>query len=242
MGLKLKEFSQQSDFFTWHGGSSLENQNCSKFETADIILDFTSNDGNQALYERFQENRNNGTFCLLIGSTGVCEKTKESWRSLAKETKSRILFAPNTSIGVLLTAKAAMMTALAANNFDFDIEIVETHHRRKIDQPSGTAKFLGESIASQVNSLELKENRTGIREKNEIGMHAIRGGGVFGEHEVRMISDDEEICISHRALSRDLFAKGALALGKWLLSRPAGSYELLDVTLEDLLASTKTLA
>jgi 4-hydroxy-tetrahydrodipicolinate reductase len=94
----------------------------------------------------------------------------------------------------------------------FDIEITETHHRMKADAPSGTALLLADVIHSALPGSTIDFNRTGARKKNSIGVHSVRGGGIFGEHDIRLISDDEELSISHRAFSRALFAKGALSL------------------------------
>ena len=103
-----------------------------------------------------------------------------------------------------------------------------------MDAPSGTALFLAENVAKASKGLKVCQNRDGKRLDHEIGVHALRGGGVFGEHEIRFMSPSEEISISHKAYSRELFAKGALVLGKWLSSQESGKYSLFDIKLEDL--------
>ena len=158
---------------------------------------------------------------FLIGSTGLNPEQLSRWEQYAKSHNCPVLIAPNTSTGVLLTLQSALNIAKGLHGLDFDIEILESHHRNKIDSPSGTAMFLANNIAEH-EKLSLNTNRTGKRKTDELGVVALRGGSVFGEHTVRFMGDYEEIMITHRALSRDLFASGALTLGKWLMNQNQG--------------------
>jgi 4-hydroxy-tetrahydrodipicolinate reductase len=237
MGTNLQKQISESDIFQFIGGSDSKNQPLPSKENqltplvSDIILDFTSSKGNQELLEFMKNNKRKNSMALLIGSTGLNQNQITAWESIAKVNGNKVLLAPNTSLGCLLALKSALSISGLASANNFDIEIIETHHKNKIDQPSGTALHMANQLASSIPNSSVKENRTSKRVKNEIGIHAVRGGGVVGEHQIRFISEDEEVSISHRAFSRDLFAKGALILAKWLVSKPAGFYQLEDVDL-----------
>lgn len=200
----------------------------------EVIIDFSTLEGNQTLRQAVRAGQVRGAR-ILIGTTGFDETVMTEWQALACDFDLTVLMAPNTSIGILLTAQAALKAALPLSRLGFDIEITETHHRMKKDAPSGTAKFLAQTLASGIGGLNVMSRQGGARQTGEIGMHAVRGGGVVGEHEVRIIGDYEEIKISHRAFSRQLFASGALVLAKWLRGKKPGFYGLLDVSLEDLM-------
>lgn len=199
----------------------------------ELIVDFSAPDANALLLEALSLTHRKG-MAVLLGTTGLTPEQLTRWRDVASVGGHRILVAPNTSIGILLLAKAALLAAGVAASLSFDVEIVETHHRGKKDAPSGTAKFLAETIAGGVGGLAPRYDRHGARQAGEIGVHAVRGGGVYGEHQVRIIGDSEEICLSHRAFSRALFAAGALTLGSWLIARNPGYYSLLDIDVKDL--------
>jgi 4-hydroxy-tetrahydrodipicolinate reductase len=169
---------------------------------------------------------------LVIGTTGHASDQLQKLKAAAAWTA--ILLAPNFSIGVnllfWLTEKANGV--LGPN---FDVEIVELHHRLKKDSPSGTAKRLGEIIAN-ARRLEydqsVRHGRGGFvgeRTQNEIGMHAIRGGDIVGEHTVLFAGTGERVELTHRALSRDNFAQGALKAARWLVGKQAGWYDMQDV-------------
>jgi 4-hydroxy-tetrahydrodipicolinate reductase len=204
-----------------------------KKDHVEVIFDFTNQEGSRQLIDAISESGLRNLF-VIIGSTGLDDASLKRWRDLADSNKLAVLIAPNTSIGVLVSSKLAAKAAAALFPKGFDIEIVETHHRAKIDAPSGTAKHYVRQILAKLESLKQVFPRTGARQKNEIGMHAVRGGGIFGEHEVRLISDNEEVKISHRAFSRTLFSKGALDLGHWLRAQKPGFYQLEDVKMSDL--------
>jgi len=168
---------------------------------------------------------------LVIGTTGHSIDQLQNLRAGA--TRIATLLAPNFSVGVnllfWLTEKASVILGT-----EFDAEIVELHHRLKKDAPSGTAKRLGEIIA-KTRALEYDEaarhgrgGLVGERTRNEIGLHAIRAGDIVGEHTVYFAGTGERIELTHRASSRDTFAKGALRAATWLIGKPAGWYDMMD--------------
>jgi 4-hydroxy-tetrahydrodipicolinate reductase len=169
---------------------------------------------------------------LVIGTTG--HSSDQLVRLRADAERTAILLTPNFSVGVHLLFWLSEKTSKILGP-EFDAEIVEMHHRLKKDSPSGTAKRLGEIIA-QTRSLEYekaaKHGRVGLvgeRSRSEIGVHALRGGDVVGEHTVYFASAGERIELTHRASSRDTFAKGALRAAGWMMGKPAGWYEMRDV-------------
>ncbi len=236
MGQSISEaINEDKQDFTLLGGFSEESgfDSSTDFEKADLLLDFSTEEGNRQLLS-FLEQSATENLAVVIGTTGLSEQRQHAWTTLAKEKGLRLLFAPNTSLGILVLAKTAMQLTPTLFGEKFDIEIVETHHRAKRDAPSGTAVFLSEAVCKANSDLKVENQRQGLRQRNEVGVHAMRGGGVFGEHAVRFIGDFEEVTLSHRAFSRSLFAKGALVLGRWLLGKEKGSYRLLDIDLKEL--------
>jgi len=169
---------------------------------------------------------------LVIGTTGHTDAQVATISDAAKTIP--VVFAPNFSVGVntlfWLTRKAAEILGP-----DFDLEVVEMHHRLKKDSPSGTAKRLAEILA-EVRDLEynrdVRHGREGIvgeRTRTEIGMHAIRGGDVVGDHTVIYANIGERVELTHKASSRDTFARGAVRAAKWAATQPAGLYDMQDV-------------
>ncbi|HMG03964.1 MAG TPA: 4-hydroxy-tetrahydrodipicolinate reductase [Chthoniobacterales bacterium] len=169
---------------------------------------------------------------LVVGTTG---HSNEQRALLEKTSKSLpVVFSPNFSVGVnalfWLTRKTAEMLGQ-----DFDLEIVETHHRLKKDAPSGTAKKLAE-LLSEARKLDLEKNvaygREGLvgeRPATEIGVHSIRGGDVVGDHTVMFVGRGERLELTHKASSRETFARGALRAAQWIVGRPPGLYSMEDV-------------
>ncbi len=163
---------------------------------------------------------------VLIGTTGLSDSTLLLAQKLGQ--KHKIMIAPNTSLGVLVMRRVLGLLTELTKEMGFDIELVETHHGAKADAPSGTAKLLASEILSKRSGLSEQTHRTGKRSATEVGMHSIRGGGVFGEHEVRFLGQHEELTLSHRAFGRGLFAEGAIRLGRWLFHQPVGCYSPAD--------------
>ncbi len=169
---------------------------------------------------------------LIIGTTGHDDAQRSAIISHADRIP--IVFAPNFSVGVntlfWLTRKATDILGA-----DFDLEVVEMHHRHKKDAPSGTARRLAEILA-EARELDYahdvchgREGMVGARTTTEIGMHSLRGGDVVGDHTVIFATDGERVELSHKASSRDTFANGALRAARWAVSQPAGLYDMQDV-------------
>lgn len=191
----------------------------------DVIVDFSTPEGNALLLKAVTAGKIRGQ-AVLIGTTGLTTAAIRGWESAAKRQSLKLLVAPNTSIGILIGLKAALLAAPPLAALGFDVEIVETHHRMKKDAPSGTAKFFAENLRGALKGSQVVTGRKGARKTKEIGLHSVRGGGVFGEHEIRIIGIDEELRISHRAFSRKLFASGALVLCRWLAGQKPGRHRL----------------
>ncbi len=187
---------------------------------AQVIIDFSAPDGTKALAKSLQQSQDK---VVLIGTTGLRAAHITALKQAAKKGRHKILVTGNTSLGVATLAKLAAIAASQLAPAGFDIEIIEGHHKRKIDAPSGTALLLAKIITTKLPHYKILTSRTGKRADHTIGIHAVRGGGIVGEHEIRFISDYEEVSLSHRAFNRSLFAAGALTLISTIISEvPAG--------------------
>lgn len=194
-------------------------------EIADIdaAIDFSYPGNLQAMLEDAVSRR----LPLVIGTTGLTAQQGDAIRAAASVIP--IVWANNFSTGVTVLARLARMAAQALGG-EFDIEITETHHNRKEDAPSGTAKMLLSAVDPQgeyavVNGREGRPGKRG----HEIGMHALRGGTVAGEHSVHFFGQMEEIELRHRADSREIFARGALRAAKFAVQAKPGLYDMEDV-------------
>lgn len=169
---------------------------------------------------------------MIIGTTGFTNAERKLIEEAAQDIP--IVFAANFSVGVNLCLKLVDMAARVLGN-EVDIEIVETHHRDKVDAPSGTALAMGEIIADVLGrDLEKvavygREGQTGARPRETIGISAIRAGDVVGDHTVIFAADGGRTEITHRASSRKTFARGAVRAAAWLEGKPAGLYSMTDV-------------
>jgi 4-hydroxy-tetrahydrodipicolinate reductase len=167
--------------------------------------------------------------CAVVsGTTGLGEDARIALDRAAEHVP--VLWEPNMSPGVhVLTDLVRRAVAALA---DWDIEIVETHHRAKVDAPSGTALRLAETAqrarAEETRLLYGRQGRPGARTDDEIGVHAVRGGDVVGDHVVHLLGAGERLELTHRATSRDVFAHGALRAAQWIVDRPPGRYALSD--------------
>ena len=169
---------------------------------------------------------------IMVGTTGLEER--HHWLCDQAAESVAVLQTGNTSLGVNMLAWLVRETASRLGK-DWDIEIVETHHRMKVDAPSGTALLLGEAAAKGRGS-ELgdhsergRDGITGKREPGAIGFASLRGGTVAGDHTVHFLADDERIALSHTAENRAIFAKGAVRAARWLIGKPAGRYGMDEV-------------
>ncbi|MBM6817504.1 4-hydroxy-tetrahydrodipicolinate reductase [Olsenella uli] len=186
---------------------------------ADVAVDFSAP---ASLPHTLAYARRTGA-AVVSGTTGLSEGQLGELRALGET--NRVIWASNYSLGVAALRHATALVAKALP--DWDVEIVETHHNQKVDAPSGTAKALLAAIDPEggrrvVNG---RAGQVGARVPGEIGIHAIRGGTVAGTHEVHFFGVDEEVCLTHRAASRQIFVTGAVAAAARLLEQPAGFYD-----------------
>jgi 4-hydroxy-tetrahydrodipicolinate reductase len=188
---------------------------------ADVVLDFTRPEGTLALLEHAK--------AMVIGTTGFTEGDKERIARAAKRIP--IVQAANFAVGVNTAYKLAETAARILGD-DYDVEIVEAHHRHKVDAPSGTALQLGEIIAGALKKKDFVFGRKGVtgeRPPKQIGFHAIRGGDIVGEHTVIFAGTGERVEVTVRSQSRLTYASGALRAAKWLKGRPPALYAMRDV-------------
>jgi 4-hydroxy-tetrahydrodipicolinate reductase len=192
---------------------------------ADVLIDFSQSDVANAVCEAGLKTNTP----LVIGTTGHSVEQRKAIESASK--KVPIVFASNFSVGVnalfWLTEQAARILG-----HSFDQEIVEMHHRLKKDAPSGTARTLAEILQRARETTQLRHGREGMvgeRDPFEIGIHAIRGGDVIGEHTVIFAGSGERLELTHRAASRETFARGALRAAHWVKGKKPGLYDMRDV-------------
>jgi 4-hydroxy-tetrahydrodipicolinate reductase len=194
----------------------------------DVLIDFTRPD---ATLEYLDVCRRNGK-SMVIGTTGFSNQQLDKINEAATEIP--IVFAPNMSVGVNLTLKLLEKAAQVIGE-DADIEIVEVHHRNKVDSPSGTALKMGEVVANTLGrdlsecAVYGREGIDDIRDNKVIGFSSVRGGDVVGDHTVSFFMDGERVEITHKASSRMTFANGAIRASIWLSDQPAGVYSMQDV-------------
>ena len=191
---------------------------------ADVVMDFSRP---ETLPEICAYVRRTGT-PLLSGTTGFTPAERRQLETLGNAAP--VLWAANFSLGMAVFVRA-LQAVSGVLRPDFDIEITETHHNQKEDAPSGSAKLLLEAIdpAGAMRVVCGREGNTGKRTKDEIGVHALRGGAVAGTHTVHFLGPDEELEITHRAASRQIFVNGALHMARLLPGRPGGVYDLQKI-------------
>ena len=197
---------------------------------ADVVVDFSAPE----LLHRLLEMHGDALAgkALVVGTTGLGEQ--EQALLSAQAARSAVLQAANFSVGVNLLVALAEQAASVLGD-DYDVEIVEAHHRRKVDAPSGTALALGEAVARgrgvALEDLRVdgRSGRPGERPRGEVGFHSVRGGDVVGEHSVMLIGERERVTLGHFAQDRALFAEGALRAARWMAGRAPGTYTMRDV-------------
>lgn len=197
-------------------------------EDFDVLIDFTAPTATLA----------NAAACkdagkkMIIGTTGFSDEQKA--QLLSAQDKTAICIASNYSVGVNLCFKL-LETAAAIMGDDSDIEIIEAHHRHKVDAPSGTALSMGEVVADTLNrdlkkvAVYGREGQTGAREDDTIGFATVRGGDVVGDHSVMFMAEGERVEITHKASSRMSFARGAVRAASWIASQDKGLFDMRDV-------------
>ncbi len=194
----------------------------------DVLIDFSLPEGTMLRARECAERR----VAMVIGTTGLSEEQRAS---IEADTATRVpvLVAPNMSVGVNLLFCLAELAA-GALPAGYDVEIVESHHRRKVDAPSGTALELARRLCGALGRsedvlLHGRQGRVGRRTAEEIAIHAVRAGDIVGEHTVLFATEGERIELTHRASSRDVFARGALEAARFLLGKPPRLYSMADV-------------
>ena len=193
---------------------------------ADIIIDFSNHLGTKDLLDYAVKNN----IPTVVATTG---HTPEELALIEEAGKKIAVFhSANMSLGVALLCELAVKAA--ATMPDADIEIVETHHNRKLDAPSGTALMIANAIKAVREKAQFVFGREGMakREKNEIGVHAVRRGNIVGIHEVLVSTDSQTITLKHEAHSRALFAEGAVSAAEFILGKPAGLYNMNSIVTE----------
>ncbi|RMG29135.1 MAG: 4-hydroxy-tetrahydrodipicolinate reductase, partial [Gammaproteobacteria bacterium] len=198
---------------------------CARF---DVLIDFSTPEASLQHLELCRLERKG----LVLGTTGFDESGRERIAEAAREIP--IVFAPNMSVGVNLCFRLLEIAARVLGA-EADIEIIEAHHRHKVDAPSGTALRMGEIVAETLErNLEEcavygRQGRTGPRDRKTIGFETIRAGDIVGEHTVMFAADGERVEITHKASSRLTFARGAVRAAAWLEGRKPGLYDMQDV-------------
>jgi 4-hydroxy-tetrahydrodipicolinate reductase len=194
----------------------------------DVLIDFTRPAGTLRNLEWCRSNA-----CrLVVGTTGLGETGKAAIAAVAEEIP--VVFAPNMSVGVNLSLKLMELAAGVLGD-EVDIEVIESHHRHKVDAPSGTALAMGEVLASALGrdlddcAVYARHGQTGERDRKTIGFQSIRAGDIVGEHTVMFAGEGERLEITHKATSRMNFARGAVRAALWLADRDPGLYDMQDV-------------
>ncbi|MEE9314330.1 MAG: 4-hydroxy-tetrahydrodipicolinate reductase [Rhizobiaceae bacterium] len=210
-------------------GVAITDDTSATFAAADGVLDFTI----PIASVEFATLAAQARIVHVIGTTGCSEEDEAKFTAAARH--ARIVKSGNMSLGVNLLAVLVRQAARALAAGDFDIEVLEMHHKHKVDAPSGTALLLGEAAAEgrdidlSKNSTRTRDGITGPREDGTIGFATLRGGSVIGEHSVLFAGEGETIEISHRATDRLLFARGAIKAALWAFDQKPGRYDMLDV-------------
>jgi 4-hydroxy-tetrahydrodipicolinate reductase len=192
----------------------------------DVLIDFSSPEGSMTAVRTCAARR----IPLVVATTGHSPEQRGEIEAAAHETA--VLLAPNMSLAMNVLMKLLAQAAAALNGRDFDVEICERHHRFKKDSPSGTALHLAQIVQKAMGHQHVRHGREGLvgeRPRDEIGIHAIRTGDNVGEHTVIFSTLGETLELTHRAHTRDCYARGALQAAKFLANRPAGWYSMSDV-------------
>ena len=216
------------DFVSWESCALPCAPDFAHAETdVDAVVDFSHHSTTEALLAFGKKNR----IPLVIATTGQTDEERAAIEAAAKEIP--IFFAANFSLGIALLIELAKKAAAAMP--DAEIEIIEKHHDRKVDAPSGTALAIARALQTVRPAAEIVTGRSGFgkRTKEEIGIHAIRMGNLAGEHEVLIGTNSQTITLKHEAHSRALFAEGALAAAEFLIGKPAGLYSMQDMLADD---------
>lgn len=222
MGQMLVKEIEADDALEFAGGTEQGDDPDELFQNSDVIIDFTLPEATRKHIWLAAKHKTP----LVIGTTGLSENDEKEISDASKETT--IIYAANMSVGVNLLM-ALVEQAASKLGPEWDIEIFETHHKHKIDSPSGTALALGKSARHGRGGGDFVTDRVGKRKEGDIGYAVQRGGNVIGEHTVTFFSEDERIELGHVASDRSLFAKGALRAAKWTEGKSGGLFSMRDV-------------
>lgn len=209
-------------------GVTITDDPAARADAFDVLIDFTRPEGT---LKHLEICRASGR-AMVIGTTGFTEDQKRVIRDAAKEIP--VVFAPNMSVGVNLCLKLLDLAARVLGD-EVDVEVIEAHHRHKVDAPSGTALRMGEVVAHALGrdlaecAVYGRQGTTGERDRKSIGFETIRAGDIVGEHTVMFAGPGERVEITHKASSRMTFARGAVRAADWLKGRGAGLYDMQDV-------------
>lgn len=222
MGQLLVAEINAADDLEFAGGIDKDDVAQDLFASADVVIDFTIPEA--TMHHAALASLNNTA--LVIGTTGLSDAQESELAAFAKDTP--IFYAANMSLGVNLLLA---LVEQAAKRLDpsWDIEVFETHHKYKIDSPSGTALALGKAAQTGRGGGNFVIDRTGVRNEGDIGYAVQRGGDVVGEHDVTFFSQGERITLGHKATDRSLFAKGAVRASRWIKDQDAGLYSMRDL-------------
>lgn len=212
------------DHFTVAARITVDNPDYASLADCDVIIDFSAGSALVSALPHLTD----GT-ALVSGTTGL----DDAQDAAVTEASARLAIfrSGNFSLGIAVLSSLAEQ-ATATLGAGWDVEIMEMHHRHKVDAPSGTALMLGDACALG-RGVDLRDvavhDRTGLRKDGDIGFAVLRGGGVYGHHEVRIVSGSEMITLGHQALNRDVFAHGALSAAQWLQGQAPGLYSMRDL-------------
>lgn len=206
-----------------HAGVEVSSDLAAGMLGADCAIDFSTADAVAHVAQAAARAK----VALVSGTTGLGPEAERALADAA--TKVPVLWSPNMSVGVHVLAEIVKAAVKALPGYD--VEIVETHHRAKVDAPSGTAKRLFEAVREvrEARQVTGREGKPGARLDDEVGVLALRGGDVIGDHTVHLLGPGERLELTHRATSRELFARGAVRAAAAIAKRPAGRYTMADV-------------
>ncbi len=209
-------------------GVSINSELANHTNDFDVLIDFTIPECTMQSLEVCEQHGKS----MIIGTTGLDDSQKLKLQQASKNIS--IVFAPNMSVGVNLCLKL-LQTAAKTLGDEYDVEIIEAHHKHKVDAPSGTALRMGEVVAESLGrnlkdcAVYGREGHTGERDQKTIGFETIRAGDIVGDHTVMFAGTGERVEITHKASSRMTFAQGAMRAASWLSSKSNGLYDMQDV-------------
>lgn len=208
-----------------HAGVAIGEDTAAGLLGADVVIDFSHADSVPRLVQLAARTN----VAIVSGTTRLDARAERAFEAASRIVP--VLWSPNMSVGVHVLARA-VADAVKSLGAEFDVEIVETHHRQKVDAPSGTANLLAAAVKSargDLSEIHGREGNVGARRDSELAVFALRGGDVIGDHTVHLLGQGEHLEFTHRATNRDLFARGALRVAQFLCGKPAGMYSMADV-------------